>query len=103
LIAEAQAMQAVNLRRVERAVVGAGPGPEGNVTKLLSAEHAQRVSDFRRRMIGAEAALMEGDGLRVGMPVLFCRALTIAGGTSEIGRNQIGERILGLPRDPLVR
>ena len=103
LIAEAQAMQAVNLRRVERAVVGAGPGPEGNVTKLLSAEHAQRVSDFRRRMIGAEAALMEGDGLRVGVPVLFCRALTIAGGTSEIGRNQIGERILGLPRDPLVK
>ena len=103
LIAEAQAMQAVNLRRVERAVVGGGPGPEGNVTKLLSAEHAQRVSDFRRRMIGGEAALMEGDGLTVGVPVLFCRALTIAGGTSEIGRNQIGERILGLPRDPLVK
>jgi 3-oxochol-4-en-24-oyl-CoA dehydrogenase len=102
LIAEREALAAVNLRRVERAVVGAGPGPEGNVTKLLSAEHSQRTSDFRRRVIGSEAALMEGDGLAVGVPVIFARAMTIAGGTSEITRNQIGERILGLPRDPLI-
>jgi alkylation response protein AidB-like acyl-CoA dehydrogenase len=103
LIAERQSLRALNLRRVERAVAGAGPGPEGNVTKLVTAEHAQRASDFKRRVIGPEAALMEGVGLAVGLPVLFARALTIAGGTSEITRNQIGERILGLPRDPLVK
>ena len=34
---------------------------------------------------------------------LWTKALTIAGGTSEITRNQIGERILGLPRDPLLK
>jgi alkylation response protein AidB-like acyl-CoA dehydrogenase len=73
------------------------------VTKLLTAEHAQRASDFARRVIGPDAALMEGVGLAVGTGVLFVRALTIAGGTSEITRNQIGERILGLPRDPLLK
>jgi alkylation response protein AidB-like acyl-CoA dehydrogenase len=102
LVTERQAIAAVNLRRVERAVVGSGPGPEGNVTKLLAAEHGQRSADFVRRVLGARSALMEGEGVAAGLPVLFTRALTIAGGTSEITRNQIGERILGLPRDPLI-
>jgi alkylation response protein AidB-like acyl-CoA dehydrogenase len=37
------------------------------------------------------------------MMVLMHRGMSIAGGTSEIKRNQIGERILGLPRDPLIK
>ena len=37
------------------------------------------------------------------MLVLMHRGLSIAGGTSEIKRNQIGERLLGLPRDPLIK
>ena len=46
LIVEEQAMRVINLRQVTRAVIGSGPGPEGNVTKLLSAEHAQRVTEL---------------------------------------------------------
>ena len=38
-----------------------------------------------------------------GTLVLMHRGISIAGGTSEIKRNQIGERILGLPRDPLLK
>jgi alkylation response protein AidB-like acyl-CoA dehydrogenase len=102
-VAEGAAMRALNLRRVERAVVGGEPGPEGNVTKLLSAEHAQRSADLGLALLGADAALVDGPGAAVAMAVLFTRALSIAGGTSEITRNQIGERILGLPRDPLIR
>ena len=84
-------------------MIGAGPGPEGNVTKLLYAEHGQRLADFSRRVLGAEAASLEDDASTIGSMVLYMRATTIAGGTSEITRNQIGERILGLPRDPLVQ
>ena len=102
LLAEAQSMSLLNLRRAERAVAGAEPGPEGNVTKLLSAEHVQRVGDLALSLAGPDAALAEGDAGAVGLQLLFSRALTIAGGTSEITRNQIAERILGLPRDPLL-
>jgi hypothetical protein len=52
---------------------------------------------------GPEGALMDGAGAMSGMLVLMHRAMSIAGGTSEIKRNQIGERILGLPRDPLIK
>jgi len=102
LLAEEAAMRALNVRRAERAVAGGEPGPEGNVTKLLSAEHAQRVADLGLDLLGPEVALAEGTGAAVGAALVFTRCLSIAGGTSEITRNQIGERILGLPRDPLI-
>jgi alkylation response protein AidB-like acyl-CoA dehydrogenase len=46
---------------------------------------------------------MDGDAVIGNSLVLMHRGLSIAGGTSEIKRNQIGERILGLPRDPLIK
>lgn len=94
-------MRVLNLRQATRAVLGAGPGPEGNVTKLLSAEHAQRVSELALQLAGTAAVM--GDAEAIGHQYLLDRCLTIAGGTSEITRNVIAERILGLPRDPLVR
>jgi 3-oxochol-4-en-24-oyl-CoA dehydrogenase len=100
-IAEGHAMSALNLRQVMRAVIGSGPGPEGAVSKLLSAEHAQRMSSLGLRIAG-EAALGDVEP-RVQFQYLFDRCLTIAGGTSEIVRNIISERILGLPRDPLAK
>jgi alkylation response protein AidB-like acyl-CoA dehydrogenase len=94
-------MSALNLRQVMRAVIGSGPGPEGAVTKLLSAEHAQRVSSLALRIAGEDGI---GDReQRIRYQFLFDRCLTIAGGTSEIVRNIIAERILGLPRDPLAK
>src|SRR5262249_7262924 len=87
LLAEAAAMRALNLRRAERALAGGEPGPEGNITKLLSAEHAQRVADTALNLMGPDAALADGAGGLVGWAIVFTRCLSIAGGTSEITRN----------------
>ncbi|WP_332880663.1 acyl-CoA dehydrogenase [Streptomyces sp. NBC_00564] len=97
LVAQRQAMRLLSLRNAARAVAGGDPGPEGNVTKLLTGEHQQRVADVLLRTGGAEAVL-DGDPA-VHYSALFTRALTIAGGTSEVVRNQIAERVLGMPRD----
>lgn len=102
VLAERQAMDAINLRSIMRAVLGSGPGPEGNVTKLLTAEGTQRGARLARKVVGVEAAFEEGDGAVAANGVFSGRAMSIAGGTSEITRNQIAERILGLPRDPLL-
>jgi alkylation response protein AidB-like acyl-CoA dehydrogenase len=103
LLSERQSMRLLNLRTAERAIAGGEPGPEGNVAKLLSAEHSQRVAALGLRIIGPSGALAEGPDAGVQATEVFARCLTIAGGTSEIVRSQIGERLLGLPRDPLLR
>ncbi|ORV50445.1 acyl-CoA dehydrogenase [Mycobacterium europaeum] len=114
LLIEAYAMAAVNLREAARAVFASGPGIEGNIAKLFGAEHAQRVAELAMRIAGP--ALLTGSagsqavgddplGRKAAGTVvhdyLFSRCLTIAGGTSEVLRNLIAERILGLPRDPV--
>jgi alkylation response protein AidB-like acyl-CoA dehydrogenase len=103
LLSERASMRLLNLRSAERAVAGGEPGPEGNVSKLLSAEHSQRAAALALRIVGPAGALAEGQDAGVQQTEIFARCLTIAGGTSEIVRSQIGERLLGLPRDPLLR
>jgi len=101
LLAMEQALQILNLRHVARAVTGAGPGPEGSVTKMLSAEHLQHTAESGMRLAGEAAAV--GQLPEVAHDYLFGRAHTIAGGTSEINRNVIAERLLGLPREQIAR
>jgi alkylation response protein AidB-like acyl-CoA dehydrogenase len=101
-IANHQAMADLNLRSAHRAVAGGGPGPEGNVTKLVLSENGHEAAAILNELSGPDAAFMEGASAMSGSLVLMHRAMSIAGGTSEIKRNQIGERILGLPRDPLI-
>jgi alkylation response protein AidB-like acyl-CoA dehydrogenase len=102
LLAESQAIRLINFRAVSRAVLGSEPAPEGNITKLLNSEHSQRVAEVALALSGRDGALAEGDG-SIGARWISVRSLTIAGGTSEIGRNQIAERLLGLPREPGLR
>ncbi len=102
-IAGNEAMKVLNLRSAHRAVAGSGPGPEGNVTKLVLSELGHEATAISAALAGAQGALLAGEGEMSGFLVLTHRAMSIAGGTSEIKRNQIGERILGLPRDPLIK
>jgi alkylation response protein AidB-like acyl-CoA dehydrogenase len=98
LLIESYTLATLNLRQAARAVFDAGPGIEGNIAKLFGAEHAQRVAELGLRIAGP--AILVGEEPNVVHDYLFSRCLTIAGGTSEIVRNLIAERILGLPRDP---
>ncbi len=101
-IARSRAIGMLNLRSAHRAIAGGEPGPEGAVTKLVLSENMEEAAAILSALTGPDNAFLDGPGGISGRMSLMFRAMSIAGGTSEIKRNQIGERILGLPRDPLI-
>ena len=102
-LAHTESIVLMNLRSVIRAVEGSEPGAEASVTKLLGSELVQRKAAIMARLAGSTAAVRGRDEGRVATWLLVTLGATIGGGTSEILRNQIGERLLGLPRDPLIQ
>jgi alkylation response protein AidB-like acyl-CoA dehydrogenase len=103
IVAEHHALTMLDLRRAMKALTEGQTGFEGNITKLIGNELDQRITEVGMRMLEADAAAVDGDASAWGYQFLFTRAYTLGGGTSEISRNAIGERILGLPRDPTPR
>jgi len=97
LLIEEQALRALTLKGAARLVATGRDGPEGNLGKLVLAEHSQRVAETGMRLAGP--SVLRGDETTLVHDFFFSRCLTIAGGTSEILRTQIAERILGLPRE----
>ena len=97
LVAEGHAIDVLGMRVTLKQLSGTEPGATGSVRKLLGMRHAQEVAELCWSMQGPEAALGSSHWAR---QVLLTRALTIGGGTTDIQLNIIGERILGLPRDP---
>jgi len=101
LVVTEYALAVLGFRLMLRSLAGADPsGSEASVRKLLGVEHDQRVQEVALGLLGPEGAAADGDLATWGFRFLFNRALTIAGGSSEIQRNIIAERVLGLPRDP---
>ena len=68
--------------------------------KLLGVEHEQAVQEAGLALLGPRAAAADGDAAAWVSGFLGNRALSIAGGTSDIQRNVIAERLLDLPKDP---
>ena len=100
LVVDAQALAVLGVRLTLRALAGADAGPASSVRKLLGAEHDQRMQEVGLSLLGADGAAVDGPAAAWINGLLWSRCLTIAGGTSDIQRNVIAERLLGLPKDP---
>jgi alkylation response protein AidB-like acyl-CoA dehydrogenase len=81
---------------VAREVLGQAPAGFSAATKCFCTEHEWRVAQFVARVLGPEATLWND----VARGVVYAPGYTIMGGTSNIMRNILGERVLGLPREP---
>ncbi len=111
---ESEVLRLTNMRASQNRRAG-NPGPEGSIAKLMFAEVNQRIFELCTDLLGADAligydyTMRRSEGLAlVGPPgasrtmFLRSRANSIEGGTSEIQRNILGERLLGLPGDVRV-
>jgi alkylation response protein AidB-like acyl-CoA dehydrogenase len=104
LFIESEVLRLIRLRTVSAKVQGLEPGPEASVRKALADEHGQHVMATAVELAGTGGLLMDqgpfgADTSMWATGYLYSRALTIGGGTSEVQRNILAERILGLPRD----
>jgi alkylation response protein AidB-like acyl-CoA dehydrogenase len=108
---ESEAARLTNIRAGQNRQVGT-PGPEGSTGKLASAELNKRIYNLCVDLLGAEGMLYgsyemvrpetAGQATSIQHAFLRARANSIEGGTSEIMRNILGERVLGLPGDVRV-
>ena len=116
---EGELLRLIRLRTVSAAVAGRAPGPEASVGKALADDHGQHIMELAKDLggphglinVGPTEALAARHRRTASSPppapdwpaaiwtfgYLFARALTIGGGTAEVQRNIIGERVLGLP------
>ena len=101
-------LEIIRMRTLTQRLRGAQPGPESSVRKIIADEHGQHVMALARDLIGADAMLtgtehetqktLHSHAWYSGY--MFSQALTIGGGTGEVQRNSLGERVLGLPHEP---
>ncbi|MHB8680685.1 MAG: acyl-CoA dehydrogenase family protein [Acidimicrobiales bacterium] len=103
---EVRIFQLHNWRSLSRLERGLEPGPEGSILKLYWSEMSKRLHALALDVLGAAAPLWHGADGNPGdgswqRSWLYYQASSIFAGTNEIQRNVIGERVLGLPREPM--
>jgi 3-oxochol-4-en-24-oyl-CoA dehydrogenase len=110
---ESQILRVLRLRMVSAVLAGRAPGAEASVRKAIADAHGQHVMGVARDLAGAHAMLAGSgpvggwgpSGVSLSDPTwsrgfLYAPALTVGGGTAEVQRNIVAEKVLGLPRDP---
>ena len=113
---EGQILRVLRLRTVSALLAGRAPGAEASVRKAIADAHGQHIMNLGRDLAGPFGVLLVRGRGRRGRPwvragpgqgpertwsrgFLFSPALTIGGGTAEVQRNIVAEKVLGLPRD----
>ncbi len=105
LYTEARILELIRMRTLMARLRGLEPGPEASVRKAISDPHGQHVMAMALELAGTDGMLGTWGPMGEASDMwpygfLYSAALTIGGGTSEVQRNILGERVLGLPKDP---
>ena len=99
-------MRFQGLRLLSEVVAKKDPGPASSINKMFWSEYAQRFADILIDIRGADSLVMPAQRPDQYRPdrwqsdFLSTRSVTIWGGTAQVQRNIVGERVLGLPKDP---
>jgi len=101
---ESEILRLIRLRTVTARIKGEQPGAEASIRKVLADEHGQRIMGLAKDLAGPAGMLTDTGPLGADVAgwhhgYLFAPALTVGGGTGEVQRNILGERVLGLPHD----
>ena len=100
---EARVLELIRMRTLMARLRGLEPGPEASVRKALSDRHGQHVMRCALALAGTEGLradwTVDGSGMWA-YGFLYSPALTIGGGTSEVQRDILAEKVLGLPKEP---
>lgn len=109
LYIEHTVIEIIRMRTLTARLRGEQPGPEASIRKIMADEHGQRAMEIVRDITGADAMIIGEPDAKTGKTIrskswysgyMFSKALTIGGGTGEVQRNILGERVLGLPAEP---